>query len=186
MSFLWHDLHHSGSSEDPHQVPPLWWATVSMWLLWQKVDVNNSYSRPQLYFGGCLPFIETGVPYCHFVTVCCLLFLCAFKNLWVCLPYWKRIYSWHGLICFNNMYVTKYLQLLTRFALTLLSDTIISFLKSDLRTSGISKNTLRFTMRAPCTTVLWRVVIILVTHFKPWTTTSRESTRFVCTKCYST
>lgn len=59
------------------------------------------------------------------------------------------------------------------------------YFPTDLRTSAICRSTQRFTMRAQCTAVQWRVVIILVIRSKQWASTSRESMRFV-TQCHPT
>lgn len=40
------------------------------------------------------------------------------------------------------------------------------YFPTDLRTSAICRSTQRFTMRAPCTAVQWRAVIILVIRSK--------------------
>lgn len=127
VSFLWHDVHHTGSSEDPHPVPPLRWEAFPMWLLRQKVDLkprSAKFHQLDKHFKGSSSKLESS----HFS--------------------------------------------LSTFVIWL------NFSVVDLRTSLIYKSTPRFTMKAPCIAVQWRVAITLVRPSQRWATTSREPTRF--------
>lgn len=65
----------------------------------------------------------------------------------------------------------------------------LTFSVVDLRTSLIYKSTPKFTMKAPCIAVQWRVAITLVRPSQRWATTSRERTRlggFGCPPAWTT